>query len=195
MSLGNLLSSLAPMAVGAMFPVGLPALAAGAATGAAIAGAKGQDPLMGAFTGGISGYGGGNLGAGFRDFGMKQAGGQAALDASKGFSAGPVMTDAAGKTMAPQVLPSQAVTSPLRTGITAALDKPTDFLKSMGGGDALKGGLKTAGALTPGVAGAFVPDMSKTTGEMNQYKYDPNRRLNLNRHTGLQLMQEGGYIP
>ena len=193
MSLGNLLSSLAPMAVGAMFPVGLPALAAGAATGAAIAGAKGQDPLMGAFTGGISGYGGGNLGEGFRDFGMKQAGGQAALDASKGFSAGPVMTDAAGKTMAPQVLPSQAVTSPLRTGITAALDKPTDFLKSMGGGDALKGGIKTAAAAAPGVAGAFVPDI--TTAEENQMaKYDPNRRLNLNMNTGLRLLNEGGYL-
>jgi len=34
-----------------------------------------------------------------------------------------------------------------------------------------------------------------TTAEMNQYKYDPNRRLNLNRPTGLRLMQEGGYIP
>jgi len=195
MSLGNLLSSLAPMAVGAMFPVGLPALAAGAATGAAIAGAKGQDPLMGAVTGGISGYGGGSLGQGIRDFGMKQAGGQAALDASKGFSAGPVMTDAAGKTMAPQVLPSQAVTSPLRTGITAALDKPTDFLRSMGGGDALKGGVRTAAAVTPGIAGAFAPDMSTTTAEENQMvKYDPNRRLNLNMNTGLRLLNEGGYL-
>ena len=195
MSLGNLLSSLAPMAVGAMFPVGLPALAAGAATGAAIAGAKGQDPLMGAVTGGISGYGGGSLGQGIRDFGMKQVGGQAALDASKGVSAGPVMIDAAGKTMAPQVLPSQAVTSPLRTGITAALDKPTDFLKSMGGGDALKGGVRTAAAVTPGIAGGFVPDMDTTTAEENQMaKYDPNRRLNLNMNTGLRLLNEGGYL-
>ena len=196
MSLGNFLSGLAPMAVGAMTGgVGFAPLLAGAATGAGIAALRNEDPLMGAVTGGISGYGGGNLGQGFRDFGMKQAGGQAALDASKGFSAGPVMTDAAGKTMAPQVLPSQAVTSPLRTGITAALDKPTDFLRSMGGGDALKGGIKVAATAAPGVAGAMVPDMPKTTGEMNQYRYDPNRRLNLNRPTGLRLMQEGGYIP
>jgi hypothetical protein len=48
MSLGNLFSSLAPMAVGAMFPVGLPALAAGAATGAAIAGARGDNVATGA---------------------------------------------------------------------------------------------------------------------------------------------------
>lgn len=195
MSLGNLLSSLAPMAVGAMFPVGLPALAAGAATGAAIAGVKNEDPLMGALMGGISGYGGGNLGQGIKDFGMKQAGGQAALDASKGISAGPVMINEAGKTMAPQVLPSQAVTSPLRTGITAALDKPTDFLRSMGGGDALKGGVRTAAAVTPGIAGGFVPDMNVTTAEENQMaKYDPNRRLNLNMNTGLRLLNEGGYL-
>tara|TARA_R100001510_G_C7609540_1_gene173534 strand:- start:16 stop:1035 length:1020 start_codon:yes stop_codon:yes gene_type:complete len=198
MSLGNLLSSLAPVAAGFMTggsSLAFAPLLAGAATGAGIAALRDEDPLMGAITGGISGYGGGSLGQGVRDFGMKQAGGQAALDASKGFSAGPVMTDAAGKTIAPQVLPSQAVTSPLRTGITAALDKPTDFLRSMGGGDALKGGVKTAAAVTPGIAGAFVPDMNTTTAEENQMaKYDPNRRLNLNMNTGLRLLNEGGYL-
>ena len=34
---------------------------AGAGTGAALAAAKGQDPLMGGLTGGFGGYGGGNL--------------------------------------------------------------------------------------------------------------------------------------
>jgi hypothetical protein len=169
MSLGNLFSSLAPMAVGAMFPVGLPALAAGAATGAAIARARGQDPLAGAFTGGISGYGGGNLGEGLKRFGTEQAMQQATVT-------GPV----------PQATLGQ--------GITAAVSKPMDFIKSMGGGDALKGGIKTTAALAPGVAGAMVPDMPRTTGEMNQMKYDPNRRLNLNRPTGLRLLQEGGYL-
>ena len=33
-----------------------------------------------------------------------------------------------------------------------------------------------------------------TTAEMNQMKYDPTRRLNLNRPTGLRLLQEGGYL-
>jgi hypothetical protein len=165
MSLGNLFSSFAPMAVGAMFPVGLPALAAGAVTGAAIAGARNEDPLAGAFTGGISGYGGGNLGAGLKQFGTEQA------------TAGGV---------APQATLGQ--------GITAALDKPTDFLRSMGGGDALKGGIKTAAAAGPGLAGAMVPDMNATTAEMNQYKYDPNRQLNLNRDTGLRLLAQGGYL-
>jgi hypothetical protein len=169
MSLGNLFSSFAPMAVGAMFPVGLPALAAGAATGAAIAGARGQDPLAGAFTGGISGYGGGNLGAGLKQFGTEQA-----------------MQQATAGGVAPQATLGQ--------GITAAVSKPMDFLRSMGGGDALKGGIKTAAAAGPGLAGAMVPDMNATTAEMNQYKYDPNRRLNLNRDTGLRLLAEGGYL-
>jgi hypothetical protein len=169
MSLGNLFSSFAPMAVGAMFPVGLPALAAGAVTGAAIAGARNEDPLAGAFTGGISGYGGGNLGAGLKQFGTEQA-----------------MQQATAGGVAPQATLGQ--------GITAALDKPTDFLRSMGGGDALKGGIKTAAAAGPGLAGAMVPDMNATTAEMNQYKYDPNRQLNLNRDTGLRLLAQGGYL-
>ena len=169
MSLGNLFSSFAPMAVGAMFPVGLPALAAGAVTGAAIAGARNEDPLAGAFTGGISGYGGGNLGAGLKQFGTEQA-----------------MQQATAGGVAPQATLGQ--------GITAALDKPTDFLRSMGGGDALKGGIKTAAAAGPGLAGAMVPDINATTAEMNQYKYDPNRQLNLNRDTGLRLLAQGGYL-
>ena len=64
----------------------------------------------------------------------------------------------------------------------------------MGGGDALKGGVKTVATAAPAIGGAFVPDMPRTTGEMNQMRYDPNRRLNLNQPTGLRL-QEGGFLP
>jgi len=59
MSLGNILSSLAPVAAGFAFP-GY-ALAAGAATGAGIAALRDEDPLMGAVTGGLGGYGGGGI--------------------------------------------------------------------------------------------------------------------------------------
>jgi len=59
MSLGNLLSSLAPMAAGFAFP-GFGMLA-GAAMGGGIAALRDEDPLMGAVTGGLGGMGGGGL--------------------------------------------------------------------------------------------------------------------------------------
>ena len=59
MSLGNLLSSLAPMAAGFAFP-GFGILA-GAAMGGGIAALRDEDPLMGAVTGGLGGMGGGGL--------------------------------------------------------------------------------------------------------------------------------------
>ena len=62
MSLGNLFSSLAPVAAGFLAGPGATALLAGAATGAGIASLRGEDPLMGAVTGGLGGYGGGQLG-------------------------------------------------------------------------------------------------------------------------------------
>jgi hypothetical protein len=64
------------------------------------------------FTGGIGGYGGGNLGAGLKNFGTEQA-----------------MQQATAGGVAPQATLGQ--------GITAAVSKPMDFLKSMGGGDML----------------------------------------------------------
>jgi len=75
-SFGDFLTSLLPTAAG--FLVGGPAgaamglegasatiapIAAGMATGAAVAGAKGEDILTGGLMGGLGGYGGGNLGS------------------------------------------------------------------------------------------------------------------------------------
>ena len=69
MSLGDIFRTLAPIAAGAMVPGGatllgsaaLPSIAAGAATGAGIAALSGDDPLMGAFSGGLGGYSGDQL--------------------------------------------------------------------------------------------------------------------------------------
>tara|TARA_Y100001937_G_scaffold11765_1_gene14704 strand:- start:2424 stop:3452 length:1029 start_codon:yes stop_codon:yes gene_type:complete len=208
MSLRNLFSSLAPIAVGAMFPVGLPALAAGAATGAAIAGARGDDVAMGAFTGGLGGYGGGQLGAGFRDVAAKQAVSGLQAPASNfdigatmgGFNppttVGPLgaTQGAVGTTTGSSFAQGSRGLGGLTEGIKGSIDKPTEFLKSMGGGDPLKGGIKTAALVGPGLAGAMVPDMNATTAEMNQYGYDPKRRLNLNMDTGLRL-NTGGDVP
>jgi hypothetical protein len=84
-NIGNFLAALAPTAAG--FLVGGPAgafagsklsataapIIAGAATGAIIAEAKGEDPLMGGFMGGIGGYGGGNLATSAANFGTNAA--------------------------------------------------------------------------------------------------------------------------
>jgi hypothetical protein len=81
-NLGNFFSSLLPTLAGFMIggPAGAAAglegtaatlapIMAGAATGAAVAGAKGEDVLSGALTGGLGGYGGGNLGSAFGKMG------------------------------------------------------------------------------------------------------------------------------
>ena len=54
------------------------------------------------------------------------------------------------------------------------------------------GALKAGAIGLPAIGGAMVPDM--TTADMNKEKYDPTKRLNLNRNTGLRLLAQGGYI-
>jgi hypothetical protein len=71
-------AALAPATGGASLGLtGLSATAApiiaGAATGAILAGAKGQDPLMGGLTGGLGGYGGGSLAGTFSKMGSGAA--------------------------------------------------------------------------------------------------------------------------
>jgi hypothetical protein len=82
-SLGGLFRAAVPMAVGAMMPGVGTALAAGALTGGAMAAMSGQNPLMGAISGGMGGYGGFNLGAGLGSFGAGQAGTTAATNAAR----------------------------------------------------------------------------------------------------------------
>ena len=81
-SLGGFFSSLLPMFAGAMFPgagFAMEPLLAGALTGGALAGAKGQNPFMGALTGGLGGMSGSNL-----SFGLGAGSGAGAVE-----SAGP----------------------------------------------------------------------------------------------------------
>jgi len=167
MSLGNLLSSLAPVAAGFMTggsSLAFAPLLAGAATGAGIAALRDEDPLMGAITGGIGGYGGG---------GLRTAAGNVASASG----AGPVN------------LGNASVGEAAKTLVT----NPSSVISDLGGGDISKGALKAGAVGLPAVAGAMVPDM--TTAEENQMaKYDPNRRLNLNMNTGLRLLQDGGFI-
>lgn len=204
MSLGNLFSSLAPMAVGAMFGPGAGALLAGAATGAGISALRNEDPLLGAFTGGLGGYGGGQLGAGFRDVAAKKAVGNLTAPATLydkgavmgGFNPSTTMgplgatQGAVGTTTGSSFAQGSRGLGGLTEGIKAAATSPTEFFKSMGGGDALKGGIKSAAAAAPGIGGAFIPDT--TTAEMNEARFDPTKRLNLNNPTGLNLRRSGG---
>jgi len=93
---GDFFASLLPTAAG--FLVGGPAgaamglkgtaatlapIAAGVATGAAVAGAKGDDVLMGSLMGGLGGFGGGNLGSSLGKMGA-QGGYQAGQEVAKG---------------------------------------------------------------------------------------------------------------
>jgi hypothetical protein len=104
-SFGDFLSSLLPTAAG--FLVGGPAgaamglegasatiapIAAGMATGAAVAGAKGEDILTGGLMGGLGGYGGGNLGSSLGKMGI-----QGGFSAGSPIAQGEAITTAAGK--------------------------------------------------------------------------------------------------
>ena len=101
---GSFLASLLPTAAG--FMVGGPAgaamglkgtaatlapIAAGMATGAAVAGAKGDDLLTGTLMGGLGGFGGGNLGSS-----LGKMGAQGGYQAGQAVTAGVPETTAAG---------------------------------------------------------------------------------------------------
>jgi hypothetical protein len=91
--LGRFLTSLLPAAAGFMMggpggaALGIKAgttaatiapIAAGMATGAAVAGAQGDDMLMGTLMGGFGGYGGGNIATSMGNLGASQAAGSVA---------------------------------------------------------------------------------------------------------------------
>ena len=203
MSLGNLFSSLAPVAAGFMTggsSLAFAPLLAGAATGAGIAALRDEDPLMGAFTGGLGGYGGGQLGTAAMGSAPATVGAGGATSTTTGVSTlaptkGTIMGGATPSTTMGPLGAAQGTATPAYSATTAAktlVNNPGGVISNLGGGDITKGALKAGAVGLPAVAGAMAPDM--TTGEMNQYKYDPNRRLNLNRDTGLRLLAEGGYL-
>jgi len=157
MSLGNILSSLAPMAAGFAFP-GFGILA-GAAMGGGIAALKNEDPLMGAISGGMSGYGGGGL----RD--------AASLTARGG---------AAGMGPLTNTVPTAGEAT------KAVFNDPKAFLGNLGDGSMGKGAAKLGSVGLPAIAGAMAPEYNANPSDDPMSKYDPNRRLNLNMPTGIQ---------
>jgi hypothetical protein len=131
-NLGNFITSLIPTAVGAMVggPMGASwglqagsgwataaPILAGAATGAAIAGVKGEDPLMGGFMGGVGGYGGAGIGKAFGEASALKA---AANPTTAGFSSTPGVQLNANNLVAPN----------LDKGISTALNESVNNLSS-----------------------------------------------------------------
>jgi hypothetical protein len=141
---GDFLTSLLPTAAG--FLVGGPAgaamglegtaatiapIAAGMATGAAVAGAKGEDILTGGLMGGLGGYGGGNLGSSLGKMGA-QGGFAAGTEASKNL-VGPQLTLEGGLSSAGSGQ-GMATTLANQAASTAAPTTYTQGLGQMGRG-------------------------------------------------------------
>ena len=188
MSLRNILGALAPIAAGAAFGPGGAALAgsatagtagtaiaAGALTGAGIAAIGGDDPLMGAVSGGLGGYSGGQLSgaasAGLNptratvDYGVTSAGTQGMIPANVGSTEGL----------------NALKLNPMGT---ATGQQSGSYLNRLGGGSTLMGAGKLGAAGLPVIGAAAMPDYSQTEDPMS--KYDPKRRLNLGMTTGIQ---------
>tara|TARA_R100001015_G_C4626776_1_gene185956 strand:+ start:877 stop:2001 length:1125 start_codon:yes stop_codon:yes gene_type:complete len=200
MSFGNFLSGLAPVAAGFLAGPGATALLAGAATGAGIASLRGEDPLMGAVTGGLGGYGGGQLGGAAMGSAPATAGAGGATSTTSGINAlaptkGTIMGGATPSATVGPLGAAQSTATPTYSATTAAKNlftSPGNVISNLGGGDMTTGALKAGAIGLPAIGGAMVPDM--TTADMNKEKYDPTKRLNLNRNTGLRLLAQGGYI-
>ena len=175
----DVLYSAAPVAAGFIAgPAGY-ALAAGAATGAGIAAMRGQDPIMGAVTGGFGGVSGGGL--------ANSAGGLGSMAnpsdpqmASNALMGGSRIPSAAGSTAG------------TGTGITAGqsfknmMSNPGQTLSNYGDGSKFKGAAKLGSLGLPAIGQALVPDYNANPDDDPMSKYDPKRRLNVNMPTGIQ---------
>ena len=223
MSLGNIFKALAPIAAGAAFGPGGTllagsagtagsAVAAGALTGAGIAALSGDDPLMGAVSGGLGGYGGAGVGQAMRATALP-AGAQTTasgitFDTATGQTLGSGLGGGAGYT---------TISPTLGEGFKASINNPKAFLSNFGGGArfdgnkmiteseaAKKGALKLGAVGLPAIGQAMIPEYNANPDDNPMSKYDPKRRLNLNmptgiqnaltRDSGLRLLQGGGYL-
>ena len=222
----------APLAAGAaMGPAGYAgataALAAGATTGAGIAALQGGDVMTGALTGGLSGMTGGSLSAAFAP-GASFGGAEALSTAGSGGSAVPGLAagsaaEATAINYGAEGLRAQNTMlgmdnlANLSGGTPNFATPNTSFsagLGRYGGGDAISGGgIKNQVLGGARLASTGLAAMGASAG-LNQepveyetpdkYKYDPTRRLDLNRDTGidaalkkdsgLRLIASGGYI-
>jgi len=180
----DLLSGIAPVAAGFMTGgAGFAPLLAGAATGAGIAAIRGQDPLMGAVTGGFGGASGAGLSG--------AAGGLGSIpNANTALATGPNL--AVGQVPTGSMVAGAGTTAGAGTGITSGqafknmVSNPGQTLANYGEGDKFKGAAKLGSLGLPAVAGAMVPEYNANPDDNPMSKYDPKRRLNLGMSTGIQ---------
>jgi len=236
-SFGDFLTSLLPTAAG--FLVGGPAgaamglegaaatiapIAAGMATGAAVAGAKGEDILTGGLMGGLGGYGGGNLGSSLGKMGI-----QGGFGAGSPIAQGEAITTAAGKealNMTNPLLGAPGTVNPALTNLAssgAGAAAPMSYTQGLGqmgrgigdlispggyakftspaiGGSGMQLAAPLGMAALSGASEDMYPeaDMSieeKRKAEENKYRDPKTGLLNLAQASpGLRLMATGGTV-
>jgi hypothetical protein len=182
------LKSMLPTILGfaANFVVPGSGLAVGALAGAAT---NKEDPLMGAFMGGLGGYGGGSLAAGLGTTAANTAAGAAANIAAPG--AGAISTEVGsqaaqlaaqqagfgqqGLNMLSQsagVAPSAAAMGTAQAGLGAAVANPQSFVSALGGG---KAALQAAGmAAAPALMMPPEQEPEEEPGEIPKFDYEAN---------------------
>jgi hypothetical protein len=208
MSLGNIFRTIAPIAAGAMFGPGGTLLAgsagtagsaitAGALTGAGIAALSGDDPLMGAVSGGLGGYGGAGIGEAMRGTAASAVTPTSSTLPSqfqnlsgKGFDYGAATSSYGGAGIAP----GNMNPTTLGSGFKASMNDPKAFLSNLGGGSMGKGAAKLGAVGLPAIGQAMVPEYNANPSDDPMSKYDPKRRLNLGMTTGIQnaMMRDSG---
>lgn len=220
-NLMNAFTSLLPTAVGFMLggPAGasmgltqgtgwatMAPIVGGALTGAALASAKGEDPLMGGLTGGFGGYGGAGLAGKVSGLGATAASQPGPVAATPNALADQIraplptapVSDTAFRTVtdqgitnfyggaseaANQITPQQT----FNAGLQQVAENPMDFIKQ----NPLEVGMPVGGAL---LAGLEPSDIYGKPLKGDEDKYDPYATLNLSGSTGLKLYADGGSI-
>jgi len=222
---GDFFTSLIPTLVGAALApatggasLGLTGMAAtaapvlgGMAAGAAVAGAKGDDPLMGGLMGGLGGYGGGNLAGTFGKMGANTAA-QTAQEAIKGGYV-PGTVEGANVGLQSQIMPASMTASApaiaptvgenIMSGVSQFAADPFgkgyDAFKTAGGSAMQLGmpvGMAGLSAMQPKPIDTTEEDAKRKaeankyvdpiTGRLNPYQSSPN--------FGTMLMATGGTV-
>lgn len=236
-SLGNMLTSLLPTAVG--FMLGGPAGASmgltqgtgwataapiigGALTGAAIAGAKGEDPLMGGLTGGFGGYGGAGLAgkisaaatptaasSNYSDLVSRLPSTQTAVG-TPSYDLAPLNIKGPGVELAGKMMPGSATTTDFSfnpvaqqagANLTTAQNSPTAFQSGLQNvmkdpmDFVMKNPMDVGMPVGSAVLAGLEPsDLYGKPPRGDEDKYDPYATLNLSGSTGLKLFADGGSV-
>ena len=219
-SFGNFFKTMAPTIAGiiaapATGGMSMAPILAGAATGAGIAAASGDNMLTGGLMGGLGGYGGGQLAGGIG--GMANAGattaegvGTTSLNAAPGVigetvaSATPDVIAAASPEIANQTAANVAQYGAMDGGMGAhptfgSMGQGLSNIGQEGSWDAFKAGMGPGTTDTRAAMGVGLPlgasylagNMPKAPEDPHPDKYDPDSKLNLDYDTGLRLAGGG----